>query len=265
MQSSSDLLDYQWRAQYYQIEEEDLGDLAFYTKLLLETEGPTLVVPAGAGRLLPLAQSRLDLSFCDREPAMVQVTRSRLSSMGLPKHLAFVGDIFCLRPLISYGAVVVPAESTQMFGPKLLPQMLTGLRAALKPSGSLVLDLATFDPARCGDPEAPRYFRPVFLEGTTWKQWRRQAPDGSWVTRHVAHRDYRTHIDFTFTYTVESPWKSLMIRKSSLSLWRYDQAELMKLASDAGFECKPCETSYAAQGNNRGPRLIATLKKAELP
>jgi hypothetical protein len=264
MQQTSDLVDYRWRAQYYQVEEENLGDLAYYTQWLIGAEGPTLVIPAGAGRLLPLAQLRPDMFFCDREPAMVQMARSRLSGLGLSEQLVFQGDIFSLPTNVSYAAIVVPAESTQMFDPELLPQMLAALRAALKHAGSLVLDLATFDPLRCDDPEAPRYFRPDFPEGTSWKQWCRQAQDGSWVTRQVAHRDYGTHIDFTFTYTVESPKTPLALRKSNLRLWRYDQEQLINLAGEAGFECELCETSYATQQKNQGPRLIVTLKKAEL-
>jgi hypothetical protein len=171
--------------------------------------------------------------------------------------------MFALPALASYEAIILPAESVQMFGPELLPQLLAGLYAALKPAGSLVLDLASFDPNRCGDPEAPRYFRPDFSTRTSWKQWRRQAPDSNWVTRQVAHVDSGAHIDFTFTYTVESATAPLFIRETKLTLWRYGREQLVYLASEAGFECERWETSYAAQNMYQGPRLILTLRKAK--
>jgi SAM-dependent methyltransferase len=257
----NDIRDYQWRAAFYAVEEEDLGDLAYYSRWLLGIEGPALVVPSGAGRLVPLAQSRLNLYFCDIEPAMVRLLRNRLSATGLSAHLGFQGDMFNLPTQSSYEAIIVPAEAAQMYCPELLRQILAGLHAVLKPLGSIVLDLATFDPRGCNDPEAPGYFRPDISTTGDWRQWRRQLPNGNWVTRDVAHLDNGTCVDFTFTYTVESPEAQANKRTTNLRLWRYNRAEMVDLAGEVGFRCERCETSYTTLGLNQGARLIFTLKK----
>jgi hypothetical protein len=172
--------------------------------------------------------------------------------------------MFALPNRLFYEVIIVPAESVQMFMPEILPLLLAELHGALKLGGLLVLDLATFDPSQCDDPEAPRYFRPSCSLGNSWTQWRRQAPDGNWVTRQVAHADNVTHINFKFIYTIESSTRSAFTRETRISLWRYQPEHLIELAKKAGFECERLESSYTNSNTSQGPRLIISLIKAQL-
>ncbi|MEQ1684261.1 MAG: class I SAM-dependent methyltransferase [Burkholderiaceae bacterium] len=251
---------YQWRAAFYHLEEEDLGDIDFYRRCLARISGRVLVIPSGSGRLISLTDLRTNLFFADIEPEMVRVLRKRLTLAGIDPRFGMQANILDLQAAQPYEAIIVPAESLQMFEHSTLSRLFRSLSAASTPGGLVTVDVATFSPSCAGKPESPRYYRPDLHREDTWEQWRRHVSGDIWLTRQVRHEDEDTSVHFTFTYRMEAGTQPTT-KTATVRLWRHSLDSILGAASGAGLSAIACHESYADANASGSRHVIEFVRK----
>lgn len=158
-------------------------DVLFYARMASAAGGEVLELGCGTGRItLPIARTGATVTALDREPAMLDALRGRLS--GEPTEVqrrvrCVQGDFCALREPARYRLVLLPfnalhhcADHHQVLA------LLAGVRRALRPGGRLALDCYLPDPILYARDPEQRHEERTFEHPRTGEILR------SWETGH---------------------------------------------------------------------------------
>ncbi len=240
-------------AHYYDADFRDHNeDLSFYLALAQRTGGPLLELMCGTGRvLLPLAEAGYPITGVDSSPAMLTLTRQRLTEAALTDRATLLeGDVrTCALPTDSFALAFVAINSF-MHLETVRDQLacLHNARRALTKRGLLVLDLFNPDPNEmlCEDNR-------LVLDREYWL-------DGRFVQKYVAiDSDIAAQLSrVTYLYDELNDQGQLTRRMMRFTMrWLY-RFELEHLLVRAGFVLRNIYGSYDLDDYLSGsPRLIA--------
>ncbi|MBP0714302.1 class I SAM-dependent methyltransferase [Burkholderia sola] len=248
---------YGYRAKTYHLEQCDDRDFEFYRSQLDNSPGPTLIVPCGVGRLLPLFLDRPMTYYMDLEVEMVRILKERLVVVGRDSGNALVGDMLAL-PRERYTNIVVQAEAIQMFDPTKIGLALSSIRGALMPGGIALIDMATFLPGN----GAPSYFDVRRKDSEKWLSWEKSLGGDSVMRRYVSHTRRRDFIDFDFEYVNLKKGIEIERRWANVKLWLYDDFQFRKYCDGAGLRVDVAWRGYSQGQTPNGARLIYRVCKS---
>lgn len=128
-------------AAFYDLQYDDLGDRGFYRELAVETDGPTLEVGCGTGRVyLDLLAAGVDADGIDLSAGMLDVLREKANERGLDPNV-WQADVTDFDPPREYALVIVPFRAfLHLLDLDDQRAALRNLRAALEPGGRLALN-----------------------------------------------------------------------------------------------------------------------------
>lgn len=248
---------YGCRAKTYHLEQCDDRDFEFYRSQLDNAPGPTLIVPCGVGRLLPVFLDRPMTYFMDLEVEMVRILKERLEDIGRDAGNVLVGDILEL-PKERYANIVVQAEAIQMFDPTRIGQVLSSIHGALTQEGMAIIDMATFLPGH----GAPSYFDVRRKNSERWLSWEKSLDRDSMLQRYVSHTRRQNFIDFDFEYVNLKGGMEIERCRASVKLWLYDDSQFRKYCDDAGLHVDAVWFGYSRGQALDGARLIYKVCKS---
>ncbi|WP_175832406.1 class I SAM-dependent methyltransferase [Burkholderia cenocepacia] len=247
---------YGYRARTYHLEQCDDHDFEFYRSLLDQAPGPTLVVPCGVGRLLPIFLDRPMTHFMDLEVEMVRILKERLEAAGGDSGNALIGNILEL-PGERYANIVVQAEAIQMFDPTEIGLVLSSIHGALIPGGIAIIDMATF----LSGYGVPSYFDIRRKDSERWLSWEKSLGGDSVMRRYVSHTRRRNFIDFDFEYVNLKEGMEIERQQASVKLWLYDDSQFRKYCDGAGLLVDAVWRGYSRRQACDGARLIYKVCK----
>ena len=240
-------------AHYYDADFRDHSeDLSFYLALARRTGGPLLELMCGTGRvLLPLAEAGYHITGVDSSPAMLTLTRQRLTEAVLTDRATLLeGDVRDLPLPAGSFALAFVAINSFMHLETVRDQLacLNNARRALTKRGLLVLDLFNPDPH-----EMLREDNRLVLDREYWL-------DGRFVQKYVAiDSDIAAQLSrVTYLYDELNDQGQLTRRMMRFTMrWLY-RFELEHLLVRAGFVLRNIYGSYELDDYLSGsPRLIA--------
>lgn len=127
---------------YDDLHEDEVQDIEFYEKIVMETDGPVLELACGTGRLLvPYRRQGVDIEGVDCSSDMLRICKRKLDAVGLEANL-YQQNIEELRLSRRYQTMFISGGDFQLiddFDNAL--QALNAIRKHLLPGGKLVLDL----------------------------------------------------------------------------------------------------------------------------
>ena len=240
-------------AHYYDADFRDHSeDLSFYLALAQRTGGPLLELMCGTGRvLLPLAEAGYHITGVDSSPAMLTLTRQRLTEAVLTDRATLLeGDVRDVPLPAGSFALAFVAINSFMHLETVRDQLacLNNARRALTKRGLLVLDLFNPDPN-----EMLREDNRLVLDREYWL-------DGRFVQKYVAiDSDIAAQLSrVTYLYDELNDQGQLTRRMMRFTMrWLY-RFELEHLLVRAGFVLRNIYGSYDLDDYLSGsPRLIA--------
>jgi len=240
-------------AHYYDADFRDHNeDLSFYLALAQRTGGPLLELMCGTGRvLLPLAEAGYQITGVDSSPAMLTLTRQRLTEAALTDRATLLeGDVRDVPLPTGSFALAFVAINSFMHLETVRDQLacLNNARRALTKRGLLVLDLFNPDPN-----EMLREDNRLVLDREYWL-------DGRFVQKYVAiDSDIAAQLSrVTYLYDELNEQGQLTRRMMRFTMrWLY-RFELEHLLVRTGFVLRNIYGSYELDDYLSGsPRLIA--------
>ena len=240
-------------AHYYDADFRDHNeDLSFYLALARRTGGPLLELMCGTGRvLLPLAEAGYPITGVDSSPAMLTLTRQRLTEAALTDRATLLeGDVRDVPLPADSFALAFVAINSFMHLETVRDQLacLNNARRALTKRGLLVLDLFNPDPN-----EMLREDNRLVLDREYWL-------DGRFVQKYVAiDSDIAAQLSrVTYLYDELNDQGQLTRRMMRFTMrWLY-RFELEHLLVRAGFVLRNIYGSYELDAYlSDSPRLIA--------
>lgn len=258
---------YAERAAFYEAEYATTADHAFLKALVTPDVRAILEIPAGVGRNLDwLAATGRDVVMADLEPAMVVRLRQRIAERRAEERVtALVADMRYLNLPRRFDLVIVPQGGLQLLpGPEDALRALTSLRLHLRPTGRLVLDLATFEAGVDGDEDTrPSYFDPAVPNGQLVQEWTRLLPDGGQLTRWRTQHLEPDTLTTTFFYRIEIPDGSVEESSFVMGSRRYQHDQVMLLVDAAGLCAQAVYRNYRSDSYTcSGHRMIFLLTVA---
>jgi 2-polyprenyl-3-methyl-5-hydroxy-6-metoxy-1,4-benzoquinol methylase len=254
---------YRRRAQFYRVEFCESRDIEFYLANIQENKTEVLEIPCGAGRLTAeLARRAKHVTAVDIEPHMLESLQNHLNAIGLNEKVScLLGDMTKIQLGPIFDLIIVPSEALQLVPKTVGKTVLACLTKNLKPGGLLIVDTATFNCRKAGDPD---YFDPATI-GATWiNQWTRPLPGAGTLNRSVRTlKDYEKVV-FEFLYKLsEDGSVSEQQFTETMTLYLYERQWF--------FENIPPEISeisvrpyYDEMHDLSQPsRLIVSLRKCE--
>jgi len=258
---------YAERAGFYETEYATTVDHAFLKALVTPDVRAILEVPAGVGRNLDwLAATRREVVMADLEPAMVARLRERIAERHPEERVtALAADMRYLNLPRRFDLIIVPQGGLQLLpGPEDALRALTSLRLHLRPTGRLVLDLATFEAGVDGDDEAgPSYFDPTVPNGQLVHEWTRPLPDGKQLTRcRTQHLEPET-LTTTFFYRLAGTDGTVEESNFVMGSRRFQHDQVMLLADAARLHMQAVYRNYHGDPYmGSGHRMIFVLTVA---
>lgn len=233
------------------------SDVDFYRSLAYRTKGPILEFMCGTGRVaLPLAEAGYAVTGVDSSPqmlALAQQAHDRDPSIPLT---LFHGDIRNWASDTRYSLAIVALNSfMHMLNVEDQLAALGTLHAALRPTGTLVIDL--FNP----DMRAlPDYHGDVMLDKTF------SLPDGRTVQKFVAQwADVAQQlINVVFMYDIIDSNQRVERQSAAFAmrwLWRY---EIEHLLARAGFQVAAIYGDYELNPyDSSSEQIIVVARKSK--
>ena len=232
-------------------------DVDFYRSLARRTKGPILEFMCGTGRVaIPLAKSGYAVTGIDSSPEMLAVAqRAHDQDPSIPLTLHH-GDIRNWASDTRYSLAIVALNSfMHMLTVEDQLDALGTLHAALRPTGTLVIDL--FNP----DVRAlPDYHGDVMLDKTF------PLPDGRTVQKFVAQwADVAQQlINVVFMYDITDSNQRVQRHNAAFAmrwLWRY---EVEHLLARAGFQVEAIYGDYELNPyESTSEQIIVVARKSK--
>ncbi len=127
---------------YDRMNDQYTGDLAYYTKVCLQAQGPVLELCCGTGRLtLPIFEAGVDITGVDLSSSMLEAARKKASvrEFSIP---FLQQDILQLELAQRYALVMIPFNSLQcLYTNEEVEHLLANVKKHLLPGGKLVFDV----------------------------------------------------------------------------------------------------------------------------
>ena len=248
---------YRERAAFYAVEHSDTIDQPFLAELAGRAGGPVVEVPCGWGRnLRVLGAVGGPVIGIDREPEMVRAARA--ATAGAPGIEVRLGDMRSFELDEPAALVLVPREAFQ-----LLPTYddaaaaLQHFRRQLRPSATVMLDLATF---AAGAPDEqhlhPSYFAPGLPDGRMTDDWVRHTPEGALSRRHW-QRQGPGAVTIGYRYELRRKDAAPRTSEATVELLRYSRERITGLLAGAGLRARALLGDYEGRPYRPGsPRLV---------
>jgi SAM-dependent methyltransferase len=229
--------EYPFVAEFYDyvVPYRDRQDVDFFVELAQQSEGPTLEIGCGTGRvLIPTARAGIEIVGLDSSPSMLAICREKLGREPLEvraKAELVEGDMRQFDLARAFRLVTIPFRPFQhLISVEDQLACLSTICRHLVAGGRLVLDLF--------NPSLPHLADDRFLE-----DWNREPPftmpDGRKVLRrhHILARDFfKQTQDVELIYRVSYPdgrEERLVSRYTMRYLFRYEAEHLL---ARAGYE-----------------------------
>lgn len=243
-------------ARYY---DADYGaideDVPFYRELARGCGGRVLEVMCGSGRLLvPLAQAGLRVAGIDISGAMLARARERLRAAGLLERVELTeGDICACAPPGPFGLAIVAVNSfMHLLTVEAQLAALGQIREALRPGGTLALDLFNPDVARLAEQNGALALDKLFT-----------LPGGGRVQKFVSQQpDLAAQINHV-TFLYDELDSAGHVTRSVLPFgmrWLY-RFELEHLLARAGFALERVYGSYELDEYQSNSDLILAVAR----
>lgn len=253
------MLSYAERAEFYEIDYTDRGDLAFLTALAAEARS-ILEVPCGVGNLsLVLCANARRYLAVDIEPNMVARLRARSDQLGtLPQLETRVGDMRVLDLEETFDLVIVQREALQLLDREDAPDAVRSLARHLSPNGKLVVDLASFESDDHPAELLPEYFSASLPDGEMRDEWTRTLPGVGTVTRRRCQHHLRGGvIRIVFHYVIERSRQEVLRDTAEIRCTVYQRAEMEGLLASAGLRVSALYGDYReTPWSPNAPRMI---------
>lgn len=134
------------------------ADLALWSELAAERDGPLLELGSGTGRVaLALAAAGAEVTAVDTDARLIEALNARAAARSLPAR-GFVADARAVEPAGEFGLIVAPMQLVQLLsGPGDRGALMRSSRERLAPGGVLALAIVEGTPvaARRDDGQAP--------------------------------------------------------------------------------------------------------------
>ena len=249
-------------ARFYDLDHAGFDDdLAFYGEFARMVSGPLLDVGVGSGRVaVPLAMAGHQISGIDVSQPMLALARQRAAAAGMGDRLSLVqADAATVTLAERFGLAYFSLNTfSHLLTPPTQLAALANVRRHLRPGGRVLID--QWNPYASTAPDSSGQW--VF-------GYRRQAPDGHWVTQSVsssadqAEQQLHTTIMYDEEIVAASPTRrdggGAGLRRTTVTLrlrffYRYE-VEWLLLA--AGYELETVFGSYDLRSySTEAPRLI---------
>jgi len=249
-------------ARFYDLDHAGFDDdLAFYGEFARMVSGRLLDIGVGSGRVaVPLAMAGHEITGIDVSQPMLALAGQRAAGAGVGERLSLVhADAATVSLAERFGLAFFSLNTfSHLLTPREQLAALANVRRHLRPDGRLLID--QWNPYASTAPDS---------SGQWMFGYRRQAPDGHWVTQSVsssadqAEQQLHTRIMYDEEIAAASPTRrdvgGAVLRRTTVTLrlrffYRYE-VEWLLLA--AGYELETVFGSYdLGPYSAEAPRLI---------
>jgi predicted O-methyltransferase YrrM len=239
---------YNERAEFYEVEYSTTVDHEFLKQLIKPQTSSILEIPSGVGRnAIWLAQTNRFVVEADLEFNMIKHLRERLNRFKLASnaHL-IVADMrfLCLNKL--FDLIIVPQGGFQLIINDLDAQCaLDSFRNHLSLSGTLLIDLAIFDPNACGDKSVrPSYYAPTIPDGQLVQEWEKDLPNGDKLMRsRIQYHDINVmRTSFFYQIINDQGEEKFMTYQMKSRIYSFD--DFIKLVNKSGLQPQAVYRNY---------------------
>ncbi|MFH9426357.1 class I SAM-dependent methyltransferase [Streptomyces sp. NPDC017529] len=246
---------YRRRAHFYDVEYRTTEDHGYLQRLVTDRVRSILEIPSGSGRNADwLIAAGRRVVCADLEPGMVDQVRARIEKAAAQDRVTAVqADMRELDLPERFDLILVPQEAFQLLHePGDAERALPRLASHLRPGGTLLLDLHTFDSdgSRAGSrardvSPLPDYFDPRLAEGRVVTEWRRPVPPTGWLERARSQHSEGSRMRIVYDYRFGEGDRELDRWTSSIRMRRYTADGIADLAARSGLRIQRMALDYA--------------------
>ena len=249
--------DYDFRAQFYDLEFTDSSDRRLISTLISEDVNTILEVPCGSGRNIWLAETGKAVCFADLSQRMVWQVQQKLNEMGIGTSKAIMADMTELG-VGRFDLIIIAREGIQLLSRVQIRQAFKALSESLTKNGRLYVDFAKLDGRHAGPSDLPGYIK---TRGEAFTPDIEFSYQGKKVKRFHKSQLKGDDLYIDFRYVLQGREPSYTVK---LVLANYALDEIRHIASECGLVMYDLFGGYDGKPyTDESERFIIIFKRDE--